>query len=57
MDASFVHLPPSLQVQNDWQCATEKAEHHRINPLHVEFLENVANQTTSSELCLFCVQR
>mmetsp|Transcript_8302 Transcript_8302/g.16674 ORF Transcript_8302/g.16674 Transcript_8302/m.16674 type:complete len:427 (+) Transcript_8302:63-1343(+) len=57
MDASFVHLPPSLQVQDDLQSATEKMEQHRINPLHVEFLENVASQTASSRLCLLCVHR
>ena len=57
MDASFVHLPPSLQVQNDLESGIEQPQQHRINPLHVEFLESVVNETASSNLCSFCVER
>ena len=57
MDASFVHLPPSLLVQSDDR-EVERALQHRVHPLHLEYLEGIVNQTIpSSELCLYCVQR
>ena len=61
MDASFVHLPRSLLAvaadDGDDKAALEQQQHHRIHPLHVEFLQSVADQTASSALCLHCVQR
>ena len=56
MDASFVHLPPSLVVPDDGSDAAQLPD--RIHPLHVEYLEKVAlEQTFASALCLACVQR
>ena len=67
MDASFVHLPPSLLVQSGHseRGAIYKALQHRVHPLHLEYLESIVNNETGSsssltsppELCLYCVQR
>lgn len=59
MDASFVHLPPSLLVNSEDRGTDKSAlQHHRVHPLHMEYLERIVNQTSAtSELCLYCVQR
>lgn len=56
MDASFVHLPPSLMVQQA-DTGDKYGHQHHINPQHVEFLEGIVHQTASSDLCLLCVER
>jgi hypothetical protein len=59
MDASFVHLPPSLLLpqQGDSQTAGEQRTTDHRNPRHREFLEGIANQTFHSALCVVCVEQ
>lgn len=67
MDASFVHLPPSLLVDSDEDRSSVALQQHRVHPLHLEYLESIIvndddddNEPLSSppsDLCLYCVQR
>ena len=68
MDASFVHLPPSLLVESDEDRSSVALQQHRVHPLHLEYLESIIVNnddenggeplsSSSSDLCLYCVQR
>ena len=68
MDASFVHLPPSLLVDSSSSSSSheDNKASRRIHPLHTEYLESLVagnenNDTaptrSAAALCLHCVQR